>query len=207
MHDVMTSLRLPSPVTRHNVFVSVQTFGSFKRPDARTNLPPPTSPVLTKPNHIVSINCLQPTIMASFPIGSRVILQGLKKEVFNGKVGVVKSSPKDDRQQIFVDGDTYNLKVSNLRFDEKSSSSLSVKEMKAVLKARGMAEKETTGMTKKELVSLVEEKCADAQERMRIIAEANAPPPSSAASAAAGGMNADTVRSQAGMMANVSATQ
>mmetsp|Transcript_11109 Transcript_11109/g.24879 ORF Transcript_11109/g.24879 Transcript_11109/m.24879 type:complete len:524 (+) Transcript_11109:50-1621(+) len=149
--------------------------------------------------------------MASFPIGSRVILQDLKKEVFNGKVGVVRSSPKDDRQQVFVDGNTYNLKLSNLRFDVKSSSSLSVKDMKAVLKVGGeMTEKEITGLSKKELISLVEAKCPDEQERMRIIAQANAPPPASGASAGGavgGGMNANTVRSQADMMANMDPAQ
>lgn len=143
---------------------------------------------------------------STFPVGSRVVLHGLKKEDFNGKLGVVKSSVKEDRQQIFVDGSLYNLKLSNLKFDERSSGSLSVKEMKAVLTAKGMQEKDVTGMNKKNLASLVEQKCADVQERMRIIAEANARRQATASggSGAAGGMNANTVRSQADAMANVS---
>ena len=78
--------------------------------------------------------------MTSFPIGSRVVLHGLKKEDFNGKRGVVRTAADGERQQIFVDGNLYNLKVCNLKYEEKSCASLSIKEMKTILAAKGMEE-------------------------------------------------------------------
>ena len=166
--------------------------------------------------------------MTSFPIGSRVVLHGLKKEDFNGKRGVVRTAPSkgdandddaEQRQQIFVDGNSYNLKVCNLKYEEKSCASLSIKEMKTILAAKGMAENDITGLSKSELISMVEQKCADAQERSRHIAEAEAKAAAAAqaaqtkASRRKGGggsgnsLNANNLRSQADQFANMTPAQ
>ena len=156
----------------------------------------------------------------SFPIGSRVVLHGLKKEDFNGKRGVVRTAPDGERQQIFVDGNSYNLKVCNLKYEEKSCASLSIKEMKTILAAKGMEESEVTGLSKSELISMVEEKCGDGQERSRLIAETNAAAAEAEAAAAkaksssgkkgnnnANGLNANNLRSQADQLSNMSPEQ
>lgn len=167
--------------------------------------------------------------MTSFPIGSRVVLHGLNKEDFNGKRGVVRTAPSkadandadaDQRQQIFVDGNSYNLKVCNLKYEEKSCASLSIKEMKTILAAKGMADNDVTGLSKSELISMLEEKCADAQERSRHIAEAEAKDAAAAQAAAQtkasrrkGGsgsgnsLNANNLRSQADQFASMSPDQ
>ena len=158
--------------------------------------------------------------MTSFPIGSRVVLHGLKKEDFNGKRGVVRTAPDGERQQIFVDGNSYNLKVCNLKYEEKSCASLSIKEMKTILSAKGMEESEVTGLSKSELISCVEDKCGDGQERSRLIAEANAAAAEAEAAAAkakassgkkgnsnANGLNANNLRSQADQLSNMSPEQ
>lgn len=158
--------------------------------------------------------------MTSFPIGSRVVLHGLKKEDFNGKRGVVRTAPDGERQQIFVDGNSYNLKVCNLKYEEKSCASLSIKEMKTILAAKGMEESEVTGLSKSELISCVEEKCGDGQERSRLIAEANAAAAEAEAAAAkakassgkkgnsnANGLNTNNLRSQADQLSNMSPEQ
>lgn len=162
----------------------------------------------------------------SFPIGSRVVLHGLKKEDFNGKKGVVQGAVRTapdgagERQQIFVDGNSYNLKVCNLKYEEKSCASLSIKEMKTILAAKGMEDSEVTGLSKSELISMVEEKCGDGQERSRLIAETNAAAAEAEAAAAkaksssgkkgsnnANGLNANNLRSQADQLANMSPEQ
>ena len=162
--------------------------------------------------------------MTSFPIGSRVVLHGLNKQDFNGKRGVVRTAPSkadandadaDQRQKIFVDGNSYNLKVCNLKYEEKSCASLSIKEMKTILAAKGMADNDVTGLSKSELISMLEEKCADAQERSRHIAEAEAKDAAAAQAAAQtkasrrkGGsgsgnsLNANNLRSQADQFAS-----
>lgn len=157
--------------------------------------------------------------MTSFPIGSRVVLHGLKKEDFNGKKGVVRTAPDGERQQIFVDGNSYNLKVCNLKYEEKSCASLSIKEMKTILAAKGMEETDVTGMSKSELISCVEDKCCDGQERSRLIAEANAAAAEAEAAAAkakassgkkgnnTNGLNANNLRSQADQLSNMSPEQ
>ena len=158
--------------------------------------------------------------MTSFPIGSRVILHGLKKEDFNGKRGVVRTAPEGERQQIFVDGNSYNLKMSNLKYEEKSFASLSIKEMKTILAAKGMEESEVTGLSKSELIGKVEEKCADGQERSRLIAQANAAEAAAAeaetSSGAGGGRkgggggssaHANNLRSQADQLSEMSPSQ
>ena len=167
--------------------------------------------------------------MTSFPIGSRVVLHGLKKEDFNGKRGVVRTAPSkgyandddaEQRQQIFVDGNSYNLKVCNLKYEEKSCASLSIKEMKTILSAKGMADNDITGLSKSELISTLEEKCADAQERSRHIAEAEAKAAAAAQAAqtkassrrkGGGGsgnsLNANNLRSQADQFANMTPAQ
>ena len=177
---------------------------------------PTSATSLKRTNIIITTDCLT---MTSFPIGSRVVLHGLKKDDFNGKKGVVRTAPDGERQQIFVDGNSYNLKMTNLKYEEKSCASLSIKEMKTILAAKGMEESEVTGMSKSELIGCVEEKCADSQERARHIAEANAAAAEAEAAAAkakassgkkgssAKVNNANNLRSQADQLSNMSPAQ
>lgn len=93
----------------------------------------------------------------------------------NGKSGIVKSALTNGRHQVYVAdmSKTFALKPTNLKYEIRSASSLSIKELIAVLKAENGDSEDLTGMEKSELQSKValisEEKIAE------ILAVANAP--------------------------------
>lgn len=72
-----------------------------------------------------------------FPIQAKVILQGLSKAPeYNGKQGVVMSSMKDGRQQVLVGKKFLGLKPSNLSYQLRPVDSLSLQELKKILKQK-----------------------------------------------------------------------
>lgn len=94
-----------------------------------------------------------------FPVETRVILKGLLKSPdLNGKVGIVKSGLFNGRQHVLVEelSKSVALKVSNLSFEGRTVDSLSVKELKAILKFKeNTSDTELTGIDKSELQSKV----------------------------------------------------
>ena len=92
-----------------------------------------------------------------YPIESRVVLKGLlKAPELNGKIGVVKSGLFNGRQHVMVEGlnKSVALKVSNMSWEGRSVDSLSVKELKTILKAKAKtSDSELSGIDKSELQS------------------------------------------------------
>ena len=73
----------------------------------------------------------------AFPLQSKVILQGLSKaQEYNGKIGVVMSSMKDGRQQVLVGKKFLGLKPSNMTYQLRPVDSLSMQELKKILKEK-----------------------------------------------------------------------
>lgn len=73
----------------------------------------------------------------AFPLQAKVILQGLSKAPeYNGKTGVVMSSIKDGRQQVLVGKKFLGLKPSNMTYQLRSVDSLSMQELKKILKEK-----------------------------------------------------------------------
>ena len=93
----------------------------------------------------------------TYPVDSRVVLKGLlKAPELNGKIGVVKSGLFNGRQHVMVEGlnKSVALKVSNMSWEGRSLDSLSVKELKTILKAKAkISDSELSGIDKSELQS------------------------------------------------------
>ena len=108
-----------------------------------------------------------------------MVLQGLVKSPdLNGKEGTVKSEFDADtgRQQVFVRSlsKTVALKLENLQYQERSVDSLSVGELKTILRFKKVAEPELSGIDKTELkVKLASMVSSDTQV-CQWLAEANA---------------------------------
>ena len=94
-----------------------------------------------------------------FPVETRVVLKGLvNSPELNGKVGIVKSALTNGRQQVYIEelSKSVALKVSNLKFESRTVDTLSVKELKQILKAKANTpDAELTGLDKSELQSKV----------------------------------------------------
>lgn len=131
--------------------------------------------------------------MATFPIGSSVLLKGLVKGAhLNGKKGMVMSLPNvAGRQEVYVfeAQKSMAIKPTNLAYEPRALSSLSVSEMKGVLLlSTGMETepKEWAGMTRDELQRTTSAQIAteDPEEIAALVARASSP------SASAGGGDA-----------------
>jgi hypothetical protein len=73
----------------------------------------------------------------AFPLQSKVILQGLSKAPeYNGKTGIVMSTIKDGRQQVLVGKKFLGLKPSNMTYQLRPVDSLSMQELKKILKEK-----------------------------------------------------------------------
>mmetsp|Transcript_60004 Transcript_60004/g.82149 ORF Transcript_60004/g.82149 Transcript_60004/m.82149 type:complete len:506 (-) Transcript_60004:347-1864(-) len=96
---------------------------------------------------------------SGFKIGAAVELYGLKNEDFNGQKGVIKSRLKSNgRHEVLLSSSekTLALKPANLKLDyDRTVDSLSVKELKQVLRAKDVDDSTTTGMDKEQLKNLV----------------------------------------------------
>ncbi|KAL3931895.1 MAG: hypothetical protein SGBAC_011097 [Bacillariaceae sp.] len=124
---------------------------------------------------------------SSFPLQANVLLQGLvKMPDLNGKKGVVKGPLKDGRHQVYVEdkSKTFALKVANLKYKGRSASSLSIKELKAVLKSKNVSDADLTGVDKLDLESKVSDLGLSDENIAEVLAVAYAPPPRAAKAAA-----------------------
>jgi hypothetical protein len=165
--------------------------------------------------------------VTSFPLEARVILHSLKAADLNGKIGVIKSDLSSaDRQTVFIPqlDRSVGLKPSNLRYEPRTLESLSVKELKMILKKKNN-DGELVGMDKSDLRSEVtklmssksesESESADENEIPKLLAKAklslpkpvapvtvnnNNPGVGSQAADNLGNMNPDQLRQQARMM-------
>jgi hypothetical protein len=163
------------------------------------------------------------TAVESFPLEARVILHGLvKAPALNGKRGVVKSSLNPaGRYTVLVEDDdkTVSLKPANLHYQPRTVESLSIQELKLLLKSSGkqVSDAEMTGMDKSALQNMVSELLAlvgkeNDNDIAALLAKAQAPtPPAAAASSAPAvdpsqaaeqlrNMDPDQLRQQARMM-------
>jgi hypothetical protein len=125
-----------------------------------------------------------------FPLEARVILHGLVKAPdLNGKVGIVKSSISNaGRYSVHIEdaNKTVGLKPINLRYEPRTVDSLSVKELKMILKSKKVDESEIKGIDKTELQTMVSELVTDEGELPELLAKAkSSPAPTPAAAAAA----------------------
>lgn len=72
-----------------------------------------------------------------FPMEARVVLTGLSKAPqFNDKLGIVKSELQDGRQQVLVGKKFLGLKPSNLIYQSDPAATLSMHELKSILKEK-----------------------------------------------------------------------
>lgn len=118
--------------------------------------------------------------MTEYPIGARVILQNLTKGThYNGKVGIVTSvRTATGRQLVSIVGDeeakALGLKPTNLKYEPRAINSLSIKEMKIVLKAKKKSSDNAMegGMDKSQLSQLVEDTVESEEEVAEILARA-----------------------------------
>jgi len=121
--------------------------------------------------------------MSSIPIGASVLLQNLQKSShLNDKKCIVKSSlhASTGRQEVYIfDAEkVMAVKPSNLRYEPRELSSLSVAEMKGILNdVLKKDEKEWVGMDKEELRLFVKHsiEVEDPIEIAKLVAKANEP--------------------------------
>lgn len=99
-----------------------------------------------------------------YPIGTQVILTGLQAAPeHNGKQGIVESTTGERQRVRLLDQDEEKvlaIRPKNLQLAPRSSDTLSVKELKAILReCNDNAEATTTGMDKRDLQSAVADVC------------------------------------------------
>ena len=117
--------------------------------------------------------------MTSFPIGSSVCLHGLKSAQYNDKRGIVRSSldPMSNRQEVYlIDLEkTMAIKPTNMKYETRELTSLSVAEMKGLLLASNKNEEELQGLDKAELQKMVANVSTNPEEIAALVAKANEP--------------------------------
>jgi hypothetical protein len=154
----------------------------------------------------------------SFPLETRVILQGLLKAPdLNGKVGIVRSGLTRGRQQVYIEelSKSVALKLSNLKLEGRSIDTLSVKELKTILKSKNVSDSELTGIDISDLKSKLSSWTDSPEEIADWLVQAQTAPSPSAASTMErapssvnpgqvadqlGGMSPDQLRQQARQM-------
>ena len=122
--------------------------------------------------------------MTSFPIGSSVLLQNLVKGAhLNDKKGIVKSKLSSTGRQevyIFEENKSLSIKPTNLKYEPRTLSSLSISEMKSIL-TNGIGSTNTidfTGLDKDSLRTMVIDEIEDVDDTIEIaklVAKANEP--------------------------------
>lgn len=152
--------------------------------------------------------------VTNFPTEARVILHGLLKAPdLNGKKGVVRSALSSaGRHTVYIEelDKSVGLKPSNLMYEPIALESLSVKELKMVLKYKNKQPVDISGMEKSHLVAKVSELIDSPEDLPALLAKAktDASAPISTTAAAAqsqaaqqlGNMSPDQLRQQARMM-------
>ena len=157
--------------------------------------------------------------MASFPVGSSVILQNLVGAAqYNDKKGIIKSRLSTNgsgRQEVYVFDakKSMAIKPANMRYVPRELSSMSVPEMKGVLTVTGLStEDELSGMEKDILRGMVSSSVTTSPEELaKLIAKANEPtdipPRSTSAQPSASPINSSQLRQGAERMSQMSPDQ
>jgi hypothetical protein len=148
--------------------------------------------------------------MTAFPLEARVILHGLVKAPdLNGRTGVIKSEATNGRQQVHLEDLNKNvaLKVDNLKYEGREIATLSVKELKLLLKLKNVQDTELVGADKSELKAKLTSMALSSEEIAQILAIAKAPKPTAPAAPAPAtaadqisNMSPERLRQQAQMM-------
>ena len=122
--------------------------------------------------------------MTSFPIGSSVLLQNLVKGAhLNDKKGIVKSRLSTTGRQevyIFEENKTMSIKPTNLKYEPRTLSSLSISEMKGIL-TNGLGSTNSidfTGLDKDSLRNMVVDEIENVDDTIgiaQLVAKANEP--------------------------------
>lgn len=121
-----------------------------------------------------------------------MVLHGLVNAAdLNGKVGTVRSDLTNGRHTVFVDDAkrTVGIRPENLSYEPRTVESLSVRELKLVLKARNngvSVEADVIGMDKADLQAKVREAVDSLDDIPELLAKARAPQASSSTSSASG---------------------
>ena len=162
------------------------------------------------------------TTTTSFPIGSCVLLQNLVNgSQFNDKKGIVKSHPdaNSGRQEVYVfeAQRSMAIKPANLRYEPRELSSLSITEMRGLLRIYSSAgESECSGMNKEELRTHVTKVIGttisnDAVQIAELVARSNEPKDttipsnnSASASSSSSSLNSSQLRQGAERMSQMS---
>lgn len=133
-----------------------------------------------------------------FPAKARVILHGLKAAEFNDKIGIIQAGTLNDegRQQVLVEELNKNvaLKLSNLKYQEREIESLSIKELKSILRHREAVLK-FQGMDKADLQDKLKDLTTSPLEIAEWLAHANAPTGASSSNAAEGNASSNDMAS------------
>lgn len=163
------------------------------------------------------------TSPASYPVGSRVILQNLTKGTeFNGKIGVIKSKISEERQQVLLiqSGKMLGIKPINLKYEPRSVNSLTVSELKTLLALKEVTQ--LSGYDKSQLREMVkikiesEEDIAsllythlekENEQKAKAAASAGSRNPGASQAEAIANMTPDQLRQQARMMRSMPPSQ
>lgn len=143
--------------------------------------------------------------MTSYPLEARVILHGLVKAPdLNGRIGVIKSEATNGRQEVHLEdlNKDVALKVDNLKYEGREIATLSVKELKLLLKLKNVQDTELVGADKSELKAKLTDMALSSTDIAQILAIAKAPKPTAPAASAASNttMSPEHLRKQAQMM-------
>jgi len=150
---------------------------------------------------------------SSFPIGSSILLQGLKAAEYNGKKSIVRSALKDGRQEVYVfDGvnKSMRIKTHNMEYEPREASSLSLSDLKGALAESGLPDEQIQGADKSDLVKLVESVASSPEDIAKLVAKANEPkeaPPPSCKKTGTPGLTTSQLRDGAQKMAQMNPDQ
>jgi len=108
---------------------------------------------------------------AAFPVGSRVVLCGLKASEHNGKQGVIESLGPERLHVRLADGKVMAIRTSNLRLEPRPAPSLNVKELKLILE-KSNNNQNLSGMDKQDLQAAVEA-CSTPEKNAEILLAAH----------------------------------
>lgn len=118
-----------------------------------------------------------PQAVSDFPTEAHVILQGLLKAPdLNGKKGVVRSALSTaGRYSVYINelDKCVGIKPSNMRYEPIYLDSLSVKELKIILKYKNQQPANLSGMDKSDLQARVSNLISSSEELPELLAKAN----------------------------------
>jgi len=146
-----------------------------------------------------------------FPTEARVILHGLQKAPdLNGKKGIVRSELSTaGRHTVYIEelDKSVGLKPTNLMYEPIALESLSVKELKMILKYKSKEPDDTAGMEKSDLASRVSDLFDSPDDLPALLAKAKSSAKPAAAAASTSTFSAAATSQAAQQMGNMSPDQ